>query len=505
MIITIANRLAAIDQESLAESTLSNAIQNQSNDFRLNHQYGSMINYRGEDYLHAALLQRPDSAATHNNLGVALSSFVRAFWSQFQSSTFAGPMPLGVMQGFEGSVREFREAVRLCPDHGAYRANLSFALAAQGKYDEATGLARGVIERDRTNVSARFALAVSYEGLRELDDAVAELQEILALKPTWIRGYTGLARLKIQQGEIPAAKQAIDRALSLEPPKGIFRDATIHELGRALAYFGDFAAAEPLLKDAVASENVGVDAYLDYYWVLEHLGKSAEAEEARQRAIKLDSAFERPSTLGHLMAERGDFALAAKHYSTAFRNSPQDDGAAMRLALTQLASGDRAGYDETCQQMIERFLAPGDWVAIRRTILATQTSAEPGGGTAAILPVANLIVDKAAVEKARERWSLSCRERGLLAYRSGDWGGAVRWSTESRDRETRTEGTLAKPINFAVEAMALWRLGKMDKAQARFDEAVAAAPKTVIGADWIEWVVFQQLRQEAAKLLKREA
>jgi tetratricopeptide (TPR) repeat protein len=132
-------------------------------------------------------------------------------------------------------------------------------------------------------------------------------------------------------------------------------------------------------------------------------------------------------------------------------------------------------------------------------------SRQPVGDIDQLLRLADLAVEAAGTR----RW-LECRDRGLAAYRNADWESALKWCAESRDLTKKDE---YHAQNLLVEAMALRQLGKVDDAEAAYDDATnflqKAFPGETIGIvggdrDWIDWVVVELLRREAHALLKSQ-
>jgi hypothetical protein len=63
--------------------------------------------------------------------------------------------------------------------------------------------------------------------------------------------------------------------------------------------------------------------------------------------------------------------------------------------------------------------------------------------------------------------------RGLTAYRTGDWEGALKWCAKSHEAipPHDSEGRQSHVLNFLVEAMASQRLGRTKEAKAAYENA----------------------------------
>ncbi len=113
-------------------------------------------------HMTAAIAVRPGSPMAHNNLGGIL-------WE--------------VLHDSEAAVAELRTAIQLKPDHAKAHLNLSIALYAQGKWDEA-------IAECRTTIRLRPELAVAHGNLGNVlsaqgkwDEAIVEYRTAIRLQP----------------------------------------------------------------------------------------------------------------------------------------------------------------------------------------------------------------------------------------------------------------------------------------------------------------------------------
>jgi spermidine synthase len=112
----------------------------------------------GSTYLGAIV---PESAATHNVLGLALAE-----------------------QGaLEPAIVEFRRALALDPDNGAAHWHLGAALASRGAEAEAITHLRRAVELDPRNSQAHSDLGLMLAMQGTLDDAIGHLEQALALDP----------------------------------------------------------------------------------------------------------------------------------------------------------------------------------------------------------------------------------------------------------------------------------------------------------------------------------
>jgi tetratricopeptide (TPR) repeat protein len=245
-----------------------------------------------------------------------------------------------------------------------------------------------------------------------------------------------------------------------------------------------------------------------------------------RKAGALDEAVVAEHEAGRLLPERfsaekiatwyaieGLFVEAEATFERVLLSNPDDDASAMRLALIRLLLNDRAGYEDACRAMLGRsaqIAQTKDGVEARRTVWACCVSSPPVGDVAELVRLADLAVEECS-RSGPYLMAQVCRERGLVAYRAGDWQGALTWSMKSIELEQKPT---YQAQNLVVAAMALHQLGKRDEALDHYRRAVEMAGRgfpTFQGdsyprlVDWVDWVPYEWPRREAAQLLGLDA
>jgi superkiller protein 3 len=229
-----------------------------------------------------AVRLRPDDAAIHNHLGLALIQ--------------TGDDP--------GGIAELREAVRLAPDYADARTNLGAALtptdaaAAIRELEAAVALAPG-------SVKAQFNLAMAY-GASEAHGPsreIPQLRKVIELAPAFPRARVALGKALLQGGQVPEAIQELEEAVRLDPRSG----EANYQLGLALARAGRADEASAALKK----------------------GRDLVAAADRDQSIALDLAEGR-AALG-----RGEREQAEARFQRALRKQP--DAAAQQQLASEIA------------------------------------------------------------------------------------------------------------------------------------------------------------------------
>jgi len=173
----------------------------------------------------------PDDAATHCNLGTALSR-------------------LGKL---DGAVAAYHEALRIKPDYAKAHGCLGTALYEQSKHEAAVAAYRVALRINPDDATTHCNLGTALSQLGKLDEAVAAYHEALRIKPDYAKAHRFLGTALYDQGKHEAAVAACRVALRINPD-----DATAHcNLGAALAGQGK-------LREAVAAFGEALRLKQDY-------------------------------------------------------------------------------------------------------------------------------------------------------------------------------------------------------------------------------------------------
>jgi tetratricopeptide (TPR) repeat protein len=173
-------------------------------------------------------------------------------------------------------------------------------------------------------------------------------------------------------------------------------------------------------------------------------------------------------------------------------------------AAIYLAIGDQQSYRQACRVMLDRF---GE-AAAEQPDLAEQTAK-----SCSLVP--NAVTDFSRVEKLANRAIVGTEQhsnyrslaltKGLTDYRAGNFASAAEWL---RRCQPNAAGGPRDALAFAALAMAQYRLGHTDKANAALDAARAIVADKTQNPDrdtnWLEWTHCQIVAGEAASLLKKD-
>ena len=101
----------------------------------------------------------------------------------------------------------------------------------QRRYNEAAELASQAIERDGPSVAAYRLRSAAFESLRRFDDAIADVDRWIKLRPETPEAYQARGTLQFKAGHIRASIADFDRFLELRPER------KPHHWQRGISYY----------------------------------------------------------------------------------------------------------------------------------------------------------------------------------------------------------------------------------------------------------------------------
>lgn len=193
---------------------------------------------------------------------------------------------------------------------------------AEEAYQRALGL-------DPANAPAHNNLGNLYREQGRNADAEREYRQALALLPRYPEALNNLAALCSSQGRMEEALEFYGRALDLGGERG----ELYNNIGIAQARLGRWAAAETALRRAVELKpEAGV--YFNLGDAVQNQGRSAEAVELYQEALRLDPEYAKPYyNLGLLYERQGLRREAGEAYRAFLRLWREDPRFAEQVRL----------------------------------------------------------------------------------------------------------------------------------------------------------------------------
>lgn len=250
----------------------------------------------------------------------------------------------------EQAIEALRDSLELDPGHVAARVRLGEVLLDQNRPDEAEEQLARALELDPDATAALFGLAQIAAGRDDAERAVELFERVLELDPDATAVYFPLSLAYRRLGDEAAAERRLtlggEGEVALDDPlmarlyqlsEG-YREAQA-EGGEAFSR-GDYPAAEPAFRRAVAFDPLAVTARLNLASALLELERPAEAAEQLEVALKLAPGHPAASReLAALRLAEGRRREAIPLLSAVLADQPEDHDVRLALALALEESG----------------------------------------------------------------------------------------------------------------------------------------------------------------------
>jgi len=281
-------------------------------------------------HMQDAVKTDPGNAELHYDLGSIFAQ--EKVWSQAQAeftrtvelqpAMAVAHLRLGLVmeaQGDADSIRELARAAELAPDDLAMQLELSNALAAAGRDNEAIPVFQHILALKPDTLEATNQLALAYQRANRVPEAITLLQTVVAAEPKNAAALTNLGMAYLQQQRAKDAVPILQRAVALAP-----RDATAHQdLAAADVQLSQFADAADELQIALKLDPDSPQLHYNLGLALKSQDDAAGAIPELERAEKLDPAApESPYLLGVLYMQAGRYAEASHELQTSLRLRP---------------------------------------------------------------------------------------------------------------------------------------------------------------------------------------
>jgi tetratricopeptide (TPR) repeat protein len=409
---------------------------------------------------------------------------------------------LAGLQDYTGAEAAYRKLLKRQPKNVELHLELVSVLL-QLRSSEANRVAWDAVRLQPDNYRTHHRLASTFGNSSPQGEL--SVRESLRHKPDYAPAHNKLAYVLASRGQPAEAITAARRAVELMPEEAQFR----HTLACLLSEQGDDAGAIAAYQQELALRPDRPNSQEHLGWIFWRAGRQADADEQFQKARALkEGEFRTLGSLGVHFAEYGYLWKAQGQFQAHFAEYPGDYAYAMRLAILQLYHRERSAFETTVKQALERFNRESDPEGARRLLTVCLISPQVVGEPEQHKRLAGIVAGEELPSK------LSCRERGLYAYRTGDWEGALKWCRESRQRnQEATKEQLIDAQNFLIEAMALARLNNAPQARQSYEAAtrnasdyarVAPHSGVGVGAKWFDWVMYEIYRREALELVPIE-
>jgi tetratricopeptide (TPR) repeat protein len=256
----------------------------------------------------------------------------------------------------DAATASLEHAVRLDPGFIAAREELADLYRAEGRFVDEMQQLQALAARDR-QVVRRVAIALAEARRGQYDSALGTLSEAYRTAPSDSRVHIAMGRVYLARAErgnndresIARAVAALERALGGTAR----RSEGLALYGRALALSGDLAGAERMLRDAVSTSPVDLEAFQSLADVAERLSHDVIARDAlinldvlQGATAPADTRSARARRIGEISLRVGDARTAVAYLTQAADAGQHDPTLLGQLARARWLSGDAAGARE---------------------------------------------------------------------------------------------------------------------------------------------------------------
>jgi Tfp pilus assembly protein PilF len=414
--------------------------------------------------------------------------------------------------------------------------NLSVVLGDQGKRAESEATARQLLAMRRRLLgnesplvaSALGDLAWATQNSGKLDEAISLERQALAMQqkllgdqaPDVGASLNLLSQLLSRQGKLDESYALLDAALvkqrkfsGADNPDAL---GTLRSLALILQAEGKFAEAEKMHREALSSwrkrgQSDSPQAVSELRSLTELLiaqKKFSAAEQVLEESLTPElttqpSMRDLLALRAELKVRLGRWAEAATDASLALALQPLKDSSFCTLAALLVKSQNRPAYEQLRKTLLAAFANTTD-IYVADQVAKACLFAPP---SEADLPVIARLADMPVTLGSGDVGAMPFFEvcKALSEYRQGHFAEAVEWARKPLE----VAGNYVHPHAYAVLAMAHWRLGEKEEAQAMFAKGEALAPPTMPSAisedpgnGWLAWLFARVSLDEAAVLLQ---
>jgi len=276
-----------------------------------------------------ALEITPGFLKARNNLALALVAQASSLENQGRTTAAAA--------SYQEAVTSYQKALEINPGHGIVHNNLGVALVAQGRIKEAIYHYQRAIQIRPDYAEAHNNLGIAFRKTGDDASAAGHYLKALKIHPEYAQAHNNLGVVHVSQGQGEKAFYHFSRALAIDP--GYVN--ALNNMGLFFLGQGDFQEAAGYFSRAVQAEPGDWGTVNHLGISLAGQGKYEAAVGHYQRALGLNPENASVhNNMGTALARLGRFEAAAVHFRTALAIDPGFEKARVNL--------------ERCLQIINR-------------------------------------------------------------------------------------------------------------------------------------------------------
>ena len=190
---------------------------------------------------------------------------------------------------------------------------------------------------------AQYTLAHLYEVTGDLKNDQEQLEQILAIRPSYAFAYAGLARIKRYQKQYDSSLALLDRACSLLPEFSFYEEKAdlykeMKQPEKAKALYD--TVIKMLNTDAASGHNTDHELAIVYY-------KSGDLDQAetfaKKEFNKRPDNIDVANTMAWVNYLKGNYPEASRLIKTSLKTNSQNPTLLCRAGLIAIANGDKSG------------------------------------------------------------------------------------------------------------------------------------------------------------------
>jgi tetratricopeptide (TPR) repeat protein len=234
--------------------------------------------------------------------------------------------------------REYIRAADLLPDDIDVQITAGGLRLLANQFDDAKAIAEKILARDASNVRALVLRGNALAGLKNVPDAVADIEEAIKLDPKGAALYTNLGALEVQRRNLPDAEAAFKRATTIAPQSA----PAFSALGNFYFSANRLPEAEQAFKRAVELDPLDTIAHraLAGFYFATH--RRADAEAPLQALAAASKGIAERLTLADYYLLGGQTEKGVAILNDVARQREGAVPAKTRLAAVQYTAGNRA-------------------------------------------------------------------------------------------------------------------------------------------------------------------
>lgn len=368
-------------------------------------------------------------------------------------------------------------ALRKNPEDRPALLTLAKLASVEGDWTRAEELVTRATRGGKADADSLLVQAALAAQRGQVDPARSLYQQVISTaKPPRAEAYFGLGYLLASLDDYAGARQALEKAVELEPEVAPYR----FHLARMCFAQEDLKAALPHLEKALELNPLYPPVYVVWATVLQHLGELEKAEKLLRQGLELlPEDAELLNVLGNVLAARGDVP-GAFGIARALAQAFPDDGAAQgNYARLLMATGHRAEALALCRELSQRGQATAQTKSVEAMVLECQDEPDVDGAVAAY--------------------------REAMALDAGDWGSANNLGNLLMRREG---GNPKQNVAEAIEALEEARRRAPSRVEPLLNLALAQARQgnkaksKELASAVVKQSADKDLREQAERLLK---